>query len=52
MKVIIEGTQEEIESAKDVLNSTCMFASKFCEVGLECSECEKKQQLITEFVIR
>lgn len=52
MKIIIEGTKEEIESAKEVLNSVCVFDTKFCETGLKCDTCEKKQGLITEFIIK
>lgn len=43
MKILVEGTREEIKRAKDVLSSTCLFDSKFCDLYESCEECESKQ---------
>lgn len=45
MKVLVEGTEEEIQRAKDALSSTCLFNSEFCDLYNSCEECESKQSL-------
>lgn len=52
MKILIEGTEKEIEMAKATLKSTCLFDSEFCKPNKSCDECEREQNLIKEFNIK
>lgn len=52
MKIIIEGTKKEIELAKETIKGVCMFDGEFCSLFDSCNECEKKQGLVKEFIIK
>ena len=45
MEIIIKGNKKEIETAKDVMEGTCMYMSEYCEKGLSCEDCGEKQTL-------
>lgn len=51
MKITIEGTKEEIEVAKQVLeHSSCAFGTMFCSYYKSCDACQKNIILTKEFV--
>lgn len=45
MEIIIKGTKKEVETAKDVMQYSCVFNREYCEIGSNCKECEKKHNL-------
>lgn len=52
MKIIVEGTREEIERAKSVIDYTCFFNSEFCNSNGPCEACTEEQKLKIEYIIK
>ena len=52
MKIVVEGTRQEITQAKEVLESVCLFNQSSCHVNKKCKDCEKEHNLIKEFIIK
>lgn len=52
MKILIEGTEKEIERTKSVVESTCFFNSEFCSSNSPCEECANNQKLKIEYVVK
>lgn len=52
MKVIIKGTKEEVENAKNIWETTCMFNSQYCDdMKMCCKECEEKHNLKINYIV-
>lgn len=47
MKITIEGTKSELETAKLALESVCFFDSDHCKLEFNCEECIKQNLEIT-----
>ncbi|AKN32403.1 hypothetical protein Ccar_16665 [Clostridium carboxidivorans P7] len=52
MKITIEGTHEEIERAKSVIDFTCFFNSEFCNSNIPCEACAENQKLKIEYIVK
>lgn len=52
MKIVVEGTRQEITQAKEVLESVCLFNQSSCHANKKCEECKKEHNLIKEFIIK
>lgn len=52
MKITIEGTREEIERAKSVIDYTCFFNGEFCNSNIPCEACTEEQKLKIEYIVK